>query len=112
MHAPAMMSAKKKALSELIKQMRKLELDSDVGQKPMMVEEEMEDDVIEPDMSDIEEAEGIVGKDLDGDDEDPRAELEQFFKKGGKRPSKSRSTVVMAIKDGPVGKMKKTFGKA
>lgn len=113
MHAQVM-HAKKKALAELIRQMRRMEakgsVDADQHPSGPVDMEPGENDVMEPDMSDLEDTEGALGEDLDDDNEDPKAELEQFMKKGAKKGGhKPRATVIMAIKKSPVAQMKKTF---
>lgn len=116
MHAHVMKAAKKKALSALIQHMRKMELKGmggdDEGAPKGPVDMSAEDnDVMEPDMSDLEDMEGAAGEEEEGGGEDdPKAELEQFMKKGGHKPHKSRASVVMAIRESPAGKMRKTFG--
>lgn len=113
----AMRDAKKKALLELIRQMRKrehVEDDEDAGghSSPVSLTDE-EADVDSPDPTDLEDIESAVKKEtVDIDEDDPKAILEQFMKHGAPKAKKTRATVVMAIKDkgSPASKMKKTFG--
>ncbi len=111
MRASNVHAAKRKALSELIHQMRKMELRGSSA-KSTPVDLTDDDDML--DMSDDETDEGSPAEeqaDLHELDDDPKAQLEEFMKKGGKRPSRSRATVVMAVKSSPASKMMKTFGK-
>lgn len=114
MHSAALRQAKKKALMALVKEMRKEEMkgsgDDEEPKAPVALAAG-EDDVLEPDMSDLEDVEGALGEAEEPAEDDPKALLEEFMKKGGRRPSKSRATVVMAMKSPVAAKMKKTFAK-
>lgn len=114
MHAKIIQSAKKKALSELIQQMRKLELkdgpeDEDAAPED---DESAEGDILEPDMSDLEDVEGSQGQLAEEDEEDdPKKLLKGFMKQTGNLPRRGRATVVVSVgKKSPAAQMKKTFG--
>lgn len=115
MHAKVLKSAKKKALSALISQMRKLEMKEGSPKEEHMEsadEEAAEGHVLEPDMSDLEDVESSEGPMVEEDEEDdPKAALKGFMKQSSHMPHRGRATVVVTVgKKSPSAQMKKTFG--
>ncbi len=115
MHAEHMRAAKKKALSELIRHMRGLELrgsaDHSGAKGPVDLADEDDGAYDMGDDETNEPGEGTPAEEReDMNEDDPKAQLEHFMKKGGRTPSKSRASIVIAVKS-PAQKMKKTFGK-